>query len=156
VRECVSAPVRPSATSSGRDLRDWAAAPRTLVYVESLRAWPDAWAKESVCYLTTRGRRTRRAHRIEIWFAVESGRLFLLSGGRDSSDWVRNLLRDPRVSVDLGGSEHAGRAHLPAPGSADDALARRLLFEKYSPQEDGLEDWSRTSLAVVIDFTSAA
>jgi F420H(2)-dependent quinone reductase len=128
----------------------------TLVCVGSLRAWPDAWANESVCYLATRGRRSGRTHRIEIWFAVDSGRLFLLSGGRDRSDWVRNLQRDPGVSVELGGSEHAGRAHLPAPGSADDALARRLLFEKYSPEEDGLEEWSRTSLAVVIEFTSVA
>ena len=129
---------------------------RTLTGVESARDWPDAWATESVCYLTTRGRRTGRAHRIEIWFAVDGGRLFLLSGGRDSSDWVRNLRRDPRVTVELGGSEHAGRAHLPAPDSADDALARRLLFDKYSPEEDGLEEWSRTSLAVVIDFRSDA
>jgi deazaflavin-dependent oxidoreductase (nitroreductase family) len=120
--------------------------------VESVRHWPDDWAGESVCYLTTRGRRTGRAHRIEIWFAVHGGRLFLLSGGRDSADWVRNLMRDPRVSVELGGSERAGRAHLPAPGSVDDALARRLLFEKYSRDEDDLEDWSRTSVAVVIDF----
>lgn len=126
---------------------------RTLACVASLRAWPDGWADESVCYLTTRGRRTGRAHRIEIWFAVQGGRVFLLSGGRDRADWVRNVLRDPRVLVALGGAEHAGHAHLPAPGSADDTLARRLLFEKYSPAEDGLEDWSRTSLAVVIEFT---
>ena len=125
---------------------------RTLTCVESVRSWPDNAAGESVCYLTTRGRRSGRAHRIEIWFAVDSGRLFLLSGGGERADWVRNLMREPRVSVELGGSEHAGRAHLPPPGSADDALARRLLFEKYSPDEDGLEDWSRTSLAVVIEF----
>jgi hypothetical protein len=33
----------------------------------------------------------RRSHRIEIWFAVHGGKLYLMSGGRDRADWVRNL-----------------------------------------------------------------
>jgi hypothetical protein len=53
--------------------------------------WPTRWAGEPYAYLTTVGRRTGRFHRIEIWFAVQDGRMYLLSGGRERSDWVRNL-----------------------------------------------------------------
>ncbi len=47
------------------------------------------------CYLTTAGRVSGRPHTIEIWFALQGRTLFLLSGGGDRSDWVRNLRRDP-------------------------------------------------------------
>jgi deazaflavin-dependent oxidoreductase (nitroreductase family) len=103
-------------------------------------------------YLTTVGRRTGRPHRIEIWFAVHSGRLYLLSGGRDRSDWVRNLQAYPQVTVELGHETHAGVARALEPGTAEDQLARDLLVAKYSGPEDNLEEWGRTSLPVVIAF----
>jgi len=40
-------------------------------------------------YLTTTGRRTGRPHTIEIWYAVQDGRIYLMAGGRDRADWVR-------------------------------------------------------------------
>ncbi|HYJ70971.1 MAG TPA: nitroreductase/quinone reductase family protein [Actinomycetota bacterium] len=54
------------------------------------------------CYLTTTGRVSGRPHTIEIWFALQDRTLYVLSGGGDRSDWVRNLLRHPEVSVRLG------------------------------------------------------
>jgi len=58
--------------------------------------WLSPWAGEAFVYLTTVGRRTGRAHRIEIWFAIHNERLYLMSGGRDRADWVRNLMRNPQ------------------------------------------------------------
>lgn len=49
------------------------------------------WAAEPFACLTAIGRQSGSPHRIEIWFAIENGRVCLLSGGRDRSDWVRNL-----------------------------------------------------------------
>ncbi len=35
----------------------------------------------------------------------------------------------------------------------EDAIARKLVFEKYAPRsEDDLEDWSRTALPVAVDL----
>src|SRR6266511_1135702 len=56
---------------------------------------------DDFCYLTTRGRRTGRPHQIEIWFALDGHTLYLLSGGGERSDWVRNLRADPAVAVRL-------------------------------------------------------
>ncbi len=48
--------------------------------------WLARWAGEPYAYLTTIGRRTGRPHRIEIWFAAQEGRMYLLAGGRERSD----------------------------------------------------------------------
>ena len=56
-------------------------------------------AGEDVCYLTTTGRASGKPHRIETWFGIHDGTLHLLSGGRDSADWVKNLKQRPAVKV---------------------------------------------------------
>ncbi len=114
--------------------------------------WLARWASAPVLYLTTTGRRSGRPHRIEIWFAVHDGRLYLLSGGRDRSDWVRNIQATPRVTVELGGKKHTGVARVLEEGSPEDQRARELLVRKYRTTEDDLADWGRRSLAVVIEF----
>lgn len=75
-----------------------------------------------------------------------------MSGGRDRADWVRNLMRNPQVSVELGNQTRAGIAHRIQPDSAEDGLARGLLLSKYADAEDDLREWGRNSLPVVIEF----
>jgi deazaflavin-dependent oxidoreductase (nitroreductase family) len=111
------------------------------------------WANEPFAYLTTFGRRTGDPHRIEIWFAVDNGQVYLLSGGRDRSDWVRNLQANPNVSVELGTETFAGVAQVLAPDTPEDRHARELLVTKYRKGND-LEEWGRTSLPIVITFAS--
>jgi deazaflavin-dependent oxidoreductase (nitroreductase family) len=111
------------------------------------------WADVEFCYLTTTGRRSGRGHTVEMWFAVSDGRVFLLSGGRDGADWVRNIQAEPRVQVRVGAEMRAGLARVLEPDTEDDALARRLLVEKYEPiDHSSLEHWGRTSLAVLIEL----
>jgi deazaflavin-dependent oxidoreductase (nitroreductase family) len=105
------------------------------------------------CYLTTRGRVSGRPHRIEIWFALREGTAFLLSGGRDRSDWVRNLIADPEVELEIGGETRRTTARIVEAETEEDALARRLLVEKYRTSVDDLASWGRTSLPVAIAWT---
>jgi len=126
---------------------------------------------EEYCYLTTTGRVTGKPHEIEIWFGLNDNVLYLLSGGMDRSDWVKNLLKDPAVSVRV--ATLAPGAHLPraqVPGSAgehtfagtarlvknekEEMMARYLLAEKYQEWETGrtLSEWARTALVVAIDM----
>ena len=110
-------------------------------------------ANEDFCYLTTVGRRTAKPHTIEIWFALENGTLFLLSGGGASADWVRNLRKTPAVRVRIGSRTVVARAReVKAP--EEDALARRLLDEKYMGWKAGkrLSSWARNALPVAIDL----
>lgn len=116
--------------------------------------WLARWASEPFAYLTTIGRRTGRPHRIEIWFAVQDGRMYLLSGGRERSDWVRNLQASAQVTVELGDETHAGVSRVLQAGTVEDHLARGLLVAKYR-DGNNLDQWGRTALAVVITFPSA-
>jgi deazaflavin-dependent oxidoreductase (nitroreductase family) len=113
----------------------------------------DALATEQFCYITTKGRRTGNPHEIEIWFGLEGSTLYMLSGGRERSDWVRNIRADPSVRVHIGAREFSGTGRAVEAGTDEDALARRLLLEKYSPTYSGdLTDWGRTALSVAIDL----
>src|SRR3712207_2748117 len=109
-------------------------------------------ADEDFCYLTTTGRVTGRAHTIEIWFALEGERLYMLSGGGAESDWVKNVLRTPAVTVRIGAMTWAGRARVVTDG-AEDARARRIVVAKYQPRDsDDLTSWGETALPVVVDL----
>jgi deazaflavin-dependent oxidoreductase (nitroreductase family) len=104
------------------------------------------------CYLTTVGRVSGDAHEIEIWFALHDGILYLLSGGRDGSDWVKNLRANADVRVRLGAETRVARARM-VTRSDEDELARRLLLEKYRPRYSGeLDEWGRTSLPVAVEW----
>ena len=111
-------------------------------------------ADEDYCYLTTRGRVTGRDHEIEIWFGLNSETLYMLSGGRERSDWVRNITRGPDVRVRIGEKAFAGRGRI-VTDAAEDALARRLLLEKYTPRYSGdLSDWGKNALPVAVDLST--
>jgi deazaflavin-dependent oxidoreductase (nitroreductase family) len=109
-------------------------------------------ADEDFCYLTTVGRVSGRPHEIEIWFAMENQTLYILSGGRDRSDWVKNLRRNPEVTVRLAGKHFEGRARL-VESEEEDELARRLLVEKYERTPGSLANWRRTALPVAVDLS---
>jgi deazaflavin-dependent oxidoreductase (nitroreductase family) len=104
------------------------------------------------CYLTTTGRRSGRSHRIEIWFAAADGVVYLLSGGRERADWVRNLQARPEVILRIGERERPTTARV-VTDPDEDAFARRLLLEKYTSRYTGdLTTWGRRSLPVAIDW----
>ncbi|GHO82847.1 nitroreductase family deazaflavin-dependent oxidoreductase [Dictyobacter formicarum] len=107
---------------------------------------------EEYCYLTTTGRRSGKPHTIEIWFALKGSTLYLLSGGRDKADWVKNIRQQPTVQVKLGSLTYIGQARILSSGPEDE-LARQIVFAKYIPRStDDLTEWSRDSLAVAIDL----
>jgi deazaflavin-dependent oxidoreductase (nitroreductase family) len=113
-------------------------------------------AGEAYCYLTTTGRVTREPHTIEIWFgmAPDGHALYLLSGGGDRSDWVRNLQANPAVTVRVGArdaEEARATARVVKPGDEDSA-ARELLAMKYQSWDgtSTMSSWARTALCVAL------
>jgi deazaflavin-dependent oxidoreductase (nitroreductase family) len=109
-------------------------------------------ADADFCSLTTTGRVSGRPHTIEIWFALHGHTLYMLSGARDRSDWVKNALRSPAVQVKINEIAFSGQARV-VNGVEEDALARTLVTTKYTPRSsDDLRDWSRTSLPVAVDL----
>ena len=112
---------------------------------------PSAFADESFCYLTTTGRHTGRLHTIEIWFAFDHGVVYLMAGGRDRSDWVRNVLAHADVTLRIGTQEWNARARVVEPDGEEDSRVRRLLRGKYASTADDLVSWARTALPVALE-----
>jgi deazaflavin-dependent oxidoreductase (nitroreductase family) len=114
----------------------------------------ESLADADFCYITTTGRVTRRLHTIEIWFAAEGDTLYMLAGGRERSDWVKNIRVQSTVSVRIADARLAGTGRIVGPGD-EDALARTIVAGKYRPRYSGdLDDWERTALPVAIDLTT--
>jgi deazaflavin-dependent oxidoreductase (nitroreductase family) len=111
-------------------------------------------ADQDFAYLTTIGRRTGKAHTIEIWFGLHDGHLYVLSGGGDRADWVQNLKKTPRVRVRIGTQTTTATARVVRAGTKEDEMARRLLDGKYQGWREGkrLSSWARTALPVAIDL----
>ena len=111
---------------------------------------------EEYCYLTTTGRVTGKPHQIEIWFRLNDNTLYLLSGGMDKSDWVKNSLKNPAVTVRIAKRTFAGLARL-VKDESEEMMARIMLADKYKEREsDGsLSDWARTALVVGLDLTAS-
>jgi deazaflavin-dependent oxidoreductase (nitroreductase family) len=111
-------------------------------------------ATDSFCYLTTVGRRSGRPHTVEIWFGLRNATVYMLSGGGDRSDWVRNLRARAAVDVRIGDRSFSGRARV-VEDPDEESMARRLLAAKYQGwREDApLSSWARTALPVAVDLS---
>ena len=108
---------------------------------------------EDFAYLTTTGRKSGRPHRIEIWVAIDGGRMYLLSGGGDDADWVKNIRKNGTVRVQVGSRSAEARARIARAGK-ENAHARELLDSKYMGWRPGkkLSSWARGATPVAIDL----
>ena len=120
--------------------------------IDRIRSLLARLASEEYCYLTTTGRVTGRPHEIEIWFGARGTNIYLLSGSH-SSDWVKNLRRDPAVTVRIAEHVFSGSARL-VQDNEEEMAARYMLAEKYQEWEEGrkLSEWARTAVVVGIDL----
>jgi deazaflavin-dependent oxidoreductase (nitroreductase family) len=105
------------------------------------------------CYVTTTGRRTGGAHTIEIWFALDGRTVYLLAGGGEQSDWVRNIRVDGAVGLRLGDEEFIAQGRV-VEDPDEQRKARDLVYAKYSPRDPDLEEWRERSLPMAIDLPS--
>jgi deazaflavin-dependent oxidoreductase (nitroreductase family) len=111
------------------------------------------YSAEQYCYLTTTGRVTGDPHEIEIWFGLNDRTIYLLSEGRDKSDWVKNLIKTPAVTVRIMRKKFKATARLVI-DSQEEMMARQLLATKYEQWRVGqsFSRWARTALVVGIDL----
>ena len=134
----------------------WSAKLVPVTTPPDLAAQLAAHVDDDFCYLTTRGRVTGNPHEIEIWFALDTEApttLFLMAGGGDESDWVRNLRAEPAVTVRVGDTTYAARARVVDAASDEEERARTLVHDKFAPRySDDLTEWRGRALPVAIDI----
>ena len=84
-------------------------------------------------YLTTTGRKTGLPREIEIWFVAHADRFYILAEHFHRTQWVRNIIANPRVQVRLAGREFTATARVldEQQDAALYKLAQQLELEKY-------------------------
>ncbi|MDQ3975781.1 MAG: nitroreductase family deazaflavin-dependent oxidoreductase [Thermoproteota archaeon] len=63
-------------------------------------------------YLTTIGWRSRKEHKIEIWFVEHKERYYIMLELQKKADWVQNIIRNPRVSFTINDTIFKGTARI--------------------------------------------
>jgi deazaflavin-dependent oxidoreductase (nitroreductase family) len=99
------------------------------------RASLQSIADEQVLYLTTVGRRTGLPREIEIWFIVCRERFYLFCEHGEAAGWVKNIRRDPHVSV------RAGRRRFKALARVLDYDRERRLWDEVQAIADRKYGW---------------
>ena len=69
-------------------------------------------ADKQVLYLTTIGRSTGLPREIEIWFVVCRDRFYLFAETGEAAAWVKNIRRNPDVTVRIGERQFGAAARV--------------------------------------------
>lgn len=108
------------------------------------------------CDITTTGRRSGRPSRIEIWYFVVDGVVYL-TGTPGPRDWYANLLADPRLTFHVKEGAHAELAAVAEP-VLDPVERRRVMGAVmvgnswFRAQRFDLDAWVAGSPLVAIRF----
>ena len=63
-------------------------------------------------YMITKGWKTGRQHRIEIWFVTYAGKYYIISEGKEKAHWVQNIIYNPRVLFTVNSKSFEGNARI--------------------------------------------
>jgi deazaflavin-dependent oxidoreductase (nitroreductase family) len=66
--------------------------------------------REKLVLLTVLGRKSGKPHTVKIWFAAENGKVFVTSARGKDAQWVKNLRKNPTVTVQIRETTFQGTA----------------------------------------------
>ncbi len=92
-----------------------------------------------LAYLITRGRRSGREHRVQLRIVRYNGR-FYASRRNMNSDWIKNILHDNHVAIEIDGNRFEGTARI----VGDEHLSRVISTLKYK------DDTTRAGMSRVV------
>ena len=86
---------------------------------------------EKFLYLTTSGRKTGNPHKIEIWYVEHEDCYYLCAEGRETSDWVQNIMVDETVTFYVAEREQDVTPRRGRASVIDDDDLIRILRQKF-------------------------
>ena len=66
--------------------------------------------EQQFLYLTTKGWKTGRQHRIEIWFVSYADKYYVISERKEKAHWVQNVMHNPTVMFTVNSKSFKGAA----------------------------------------------
>ena len=109
-----------------------------------------ALGKDRTIDITTTGRNSGNARRLEIWFHKVGDQIYI-SGSPGKRDWYANLVAQPNFMFHLKGSLAADLKARATP--ITDQKERREIMSKFDGQRN-LDDWVEASPLVKVRFIS--
>ena len=86
-------------------------------------------AGKSTLILTHYGRKSGKPYEVKIWFVVDGDKVFIGTANVERQ-WVRNVQKNPRIKLSVGGEKFEAEARfLAEPAERDRALA--AVWRKY-------------------------
>jgi len=99
--------------------------------------------------ITVKGRRTKKAHLTTVWFVHEGSKIYLLPVRGSDTNWYKNVLKDPNVTLTVDGRSLQVKAE---PITKPDRVKRviELFAEKYGGISEIRRWYSKLDVAVEI------
>jgi deazaflavin-dependent oxidoreductase (nitroreductase family) len=112
-------------------------------------------ASEKFVHITTTGRRTGKPHTVEVWFAVNDGKVYLSHEGEET-DWMKNIKSNEQVAFEIGGNGFTGNARYLDDLDEEAWTGKVALYEKYygKASKEVIQDWFSHSRLLLIDAVS--
>ena len=84
-------------------------------------------------YLTTIGWKSRKQHKIEIWFVEHKERYYIMSELEKKAHWVQNIIHNPRISFTINDRIFTGTARIVEQDKEPELTAEvsKLMNTKY-------------------------
>ena len=73
-------------------------------------ALKDRLSRSREIKITVTGRKSGRAISIPVWFVLEDDTLYLLPVQGSDTQWYKNVLKNPSIRIEAGGTEAQARA----------------------------------------------
>ena len=110
---------------------------------------------QKLIHLTTRGRKTKELHTVELWFALTGGKVYLSHEGEET-DWMKNIQTDEKVAFEIGGKHFKGKAYYLDDLAEETWTAKVALYEKYygKASKEVIKDWFSLSKLVLIELST--
>ena len=114
-------------------------------------------ASQKLIHVTTTGRRTRKPHTVELWFAVKNGKVYLSHEGSET-DWMKNIENNDQILFEIGRKNFTGRARILENVTEEAWEAKVALYEKYYDKaaKEIIEDWFSLSRLIAIEPSRGA
>ncbi len=88
-------------------------------------------------YLTTKGWKTGKLHKIEIWFVEQNKKYYIISERKKKAHWVQNILHDSKISFQVNNEIFNGNGRTIEVDEEKDLIIRisALMDAKYGWSE---------------------
>jgi deazaflavin-dependent oxidoreductase (nitroreductase family) len=113
-------------------------------------ALKDRLSKSNEITITVTGRKSGRTISIPIWFVFDNDKLYLLPVKGSDTQWYKNVLKNPSIRVEAGGTEAEFRA-VPITDPKEVSSVVEKFREKYGAS-DVKKYYSKFDVAVVLQM----